>query len=131
MTAPMVVAQWINAQYLFSTLDNVSFGAGSKVTQNITGKLGVMQGNASDLMHGLPLQSVFSADGEAWHQPLRLLTVVQAPREFVLSVVQTKPELQRLFANGWVTLACIDPQDGETRLLHRNLSSWQTVERSA
>ena len=84
-----------------------------------------------DLMHGLPLQSVFSADGEAWHQPLRLLTVVQAPREFVLSVVQTKPELQRLFANGWVTLACIDPQDGETRLLHRNLSSWQTVERSA
>ena len=57
MTAPMVVAQWINAQYLFSTLDNVSFGAGSKVTQNITGKLGVMQGNASDLMHGLPQQT--------------------------------------------------------------------------
>ena len=125
LTAPMVVAQWINAQYLFSTLDNVSFGAGSKVTQNITGKLGVMQGNASDLMHGLPLQSVFAADGKAWHQPMRLLTVVQAPRDFVLGVVQSKPELQRLFANGWVTLACIDPRDGKSWLLQRDLSNWQ------
>jgi hypothetical protein len=125
LTAPMVVAQWINAQYLFSTLDNVSFGAGSKVTQNITGKLGVMQGNASDLMHGLPLQSVFSADGEAWHQPLRLLTVVQAPRDLLLGVVQSKPGLQRLFGNGWVSLACIDPRDGKSWLLQRNLSNWR------
>jgi uncharacterized protein YbcC (UPF0753/DUF2309 family) len=125
LTAPMVVAQWINAQYLFSTLDNVSFGAGSKVTQNITGKLGVMQGNASDLMHGLPLQSVFSADGEAWHQPLRLLTVVQAPRDLLLGVVQSKPELQRLFGNGWVSLACIDPLEGKTWLLERDLSNWR------
>jgi uncharacterized protein YbcC (UPF0753/DUF2309 family) len=127
LTAPMVVAQWINAQYLFSTLDNVSFGAGSKVTQNITGKLGVMQGNASDLMHGLPQQSVCSADGEAWHQPLRLMTVVRAPRDLILRVVQSKPELQRLFGNGWVTLACIDPQDGRIRVLQRSLSSWQTT----
>jgi hypothetical protein len=39
----MVVAQWINSQYLFSTLDNVAFGGGSKITKNITGKVGIMQ----------------------------------------------------------------------------------------
>ena len=125
LSGPMVVAQWINAQYLFSTLDNVSFGAGSKVTQNITGKLGVMQGNASDLMHGLPLQSVNSRDTEAWHQTLRLLTVVQAPRDLLRDTVCKRPELRTLFENGWVTLACIDPDDGIARILQRDLETWR------
>ncbi|MHB1559151.1 MAG: putative inorganic carbon transporter subunit DabA, partial [Isosphaeraceae bacterium] len=80
LTAPMVVAQWINSQYFFSTVDNVADGSGSKATQNVAGKIGVMQGNASDLMHGLPLQSVHADDGRPYHEPLRLLTVVQAPR---------------------------------------------------
>jgi len=125
LTAPMVVAQWINAQYLFSTLDNVSFGAGSKVTKNVTGKIGVMQGNASDLMHGLPLQSVFASDGRPHHEPIRLLTVVQAPREQVEKVVAAQPVLRKLFGNGWVGLACIDPRDQRAWMLQRDLSSWR------
>lgn len=68
LTAPMIVAQWINSQYLFSTLDNVAYGSGSKITKNITGNIGIMQGNASDLMIGLPLQSVYSSDKEAYHE---------------------------------------------------------------
>ncbi|MCA8985370.1 MAG: DUF2309 domain-containing protein [Planctomycetaceae bacterium] len=120
LTAPMVVAQWINSQYLFSTLDNVAYGAGSKVTQNVTGKLGVMQGNASDLMHGLPLQSVFAGDGEPYHEPLRLLTVVYAPREMLDRVIQTQDVLIKLFGNGWVTLACIDPTNNQAHLLQRD-----------
>ena len=124
LTAPMVVAQWINSQYLFSTLDNVAYGAGSKVTKNVTGKIGVMQGNASDLMHGLPLQSVFSADDTPYHQPLRLLTVVHAPRSRVAALVERNPALQKLFFNGWVTLTVIDPQDGCGYLLERN-GDWQ------
>lgn len=120
LTAPMVVAQWINSQYLFSTLDNVAYGAGSKVTQNVTGKLGVMQGNASDLMHGLPLQSVFAGDGEPYHEPLRLLTIVYAPREMLDRVIQTQDVLIKLFGNGWVTLACIDPTNNQAHLLQRD-----------
>ena len=30
LTAPMVVAEWINTQYFFSTVDNAVYGAGSK-----------------------------------------------------------------------------------------------------
>ncbi|MCY7356998.1 MAG: DUF2309 domain-containing protein, partial [Rudanella sp.] len=71
LTAPMVVAQWINTQYLFSTLDPVAYGSGSKITHNVAGMLGVMQGNASDLMHGLPVQSVSSTDDQAYHTPQR------------------------------------------------------------
>jgi uncharacterized protein YbcC (UPF0753/DUF2309 family) len=123
----MVVGQWINSQYLFSTIDNVAFGAGSKVTHNVTGKLGVMQGNASDLMHGLPLQSVYAADHDPYHEPLRLLTVVHAPRSAVESVVRSQDVLQKLFGNGWVTLVCLDPLENRAYQLTRALE-WQRVE---
>lgn len=113
LTAPMVVAQWINSQYLFSTMDNRAYGAGSKVTHNVTGKIGVMQGNASDLMHGLPLQSVFAADDRAYHEPLRLLTLVKAPRQRVQGIIEAQPVLQKLFGKGWVHLVVADPQDGQ------------------
>ncbi|NBO19680.1 MAG: DUF2309 family protein, partial [Proteobacteria bacterium] len=110
LTAPMVVAQWINGQYLFSTLDNVAYGAGSKVTMNITGKVGIMQGNGSDLMHGLALQSVFASDHAPYHEPQRLLMVVHAPRELLGRIVAQQEVLRKLFGNGWVQLACIDPE---------------------
>lgn len=122
LTAPMVVAQWINCQYLFSTMNNVAYGAGSKVTQNVTGKLGVMQGNASDLMHGLPLQSVYAADGEPYHEPLRLLTVVYAPRSMLDAIIQSQDVLKKLFGNGWVTIVSIDPYDNLAYLLKRDLT---------
>lgn len=71
LTVPMVVAHWINSQYLFSSLNNVAFGAGSKSTHNVMGKSYVMQGNASDIMHGLPLQSVYINDNTLFHKPAR------------------------------------------------------------
>jgi hypothetical protein len=125
LTAPMVVAQWINSQYLFSTVDNTAYGSGSKITQNVTGKLGVMQGNASDLMHGLPLQSVYATDDEPYHEPLRLLTVVYAPRAMLDEIIREQDVLKKLFGNGWVTLACIDPAHNQPQILKRDLK-WQS-----
>lgn len=121
LTAPMVVAQWINTQYLFSTWNNVAYGSGSKVTQNVTSKIGVMQGNGSDLMHGLPLQSVYRTDNFQYHEPMRLLTVVYAPRTIVRQIIERQPVLQKLFGNGWVNLAVIDPTDHEIYRLERDL----------
>lgn len=115
LTAPMVVAEWINMQYLFSALDNVAYGGGSKITKNITGKIGVMQGNASDLMTGLPLQSVNNIDDCIYHEPQRLMCVVYAPRTMIDPIIKDQPALQKLFGNGWVQLACIEP---ETRTMH-------------
>lgn len=126
LSAPMVVGQWINAQYLFSTLDNGAYGSGSKATQNVTGKIGVMQGNASDLMHGLPLQSVFSSDDLRYHEPLRLLTVVYAPRSSVDAITRGQGVLRKLFGNGWVALACLDPVEHQAYLLQRD-GTWQAV----
>jgi uncharacterized protein YbcC (UPF0753/DUF2309 family) len=112
LTAPMVVAQWINCQYLFSTIDNERYGSGDKVTQNVVGGIGVLQGNGGDLRVGLPRQSLFTDDGTPFHVPQRLLTVVSAPFSLVERVVASNDILGRLFGNGWVTLVVVDPLSG-------------------
>lgn len=126
LTAPMVVAEWINTQYYFSTIDNARYGAGSKVTHNVVGAVGVMQGNASDLMTGLPAQSVLSADGQAYHEPLRLMTVVEAPVARIEAVVARNTILQTLFGNGWVALQAMDPETG-TMLRRSRTGDWRPV----
>ena len=127
LTAPLVVAQWINSQYYFSTVDPVAFGSGNKFTHNVVGKIGVMQGNASDLMHGLPLQSVMASDGELYHQPLRLMALVVAPRENVQALVEKHAILQRMFFGGWVTIRVQDPESGQLSELQTN-GEWKAVE---
>ncbi|SFR74043.1 hypothetical protein SAMN04487947_4052 [Halogeometricum rufum] len=109
LTGPMVVTQWINAQYYFSTVDNAVYGSGSKVTQNPVGNVGVYQGNGGDLMTGLPLQSLMLADDEPYHQPLRLSTVVHAPVERVTAVLADHGELAQLLDNDWLSLTVVDP----------------------
>lgn len=127
LTAPMVVAQWINAQYFFSTLDNVAFGGGNKITKNVIGKIGIMQGNASDLMYGLPLQSVFKSDNKAYHQSLRLTVIVYAPQSHINSIIKQQSILQKLFGNGWVHMICYDPKTKQKYSLQRNLT-WDRVD---
>ena len=126
LTAPMVVAEWINTQYLFSTIDNVTYGSGSKVTHNVTGKIGVMQGNGSDLMHGLPLQSVKATDALNFHQPLRLLTVIYAPRENVSTIIDRQEILKTLFFNAWVHLIVIEPTENKAYQL-QTTGEWYSM----
>ncbi|MDO3641357.1 DUF2309 domain-containing protein [Mucilaginibacter sp. L3T2-6] len=130
LTAPVVVGQWINAQYLFSTLDNVAFGAGSKVTKNITGKIGIMQGNASDLMTGLPLQSVFRSDDVPYHTPMRLSVIVYSPRVRIERIVAQHESLQKLFANAWLHMICYDPNDQQNYRLNSDLN-WVKINQTA
>lgn len=111
LTAPMVVAEWINTQYFFSTLNPHAYGSGSKITHNVTGKLGIMQGNGSDLMHGLPLQSVNLTDDQRYHDPMRLQTIVYAPCSRIDSIIEKQATLKTLFLNKWVILVAIDPKD--------------------
>ncbi|MBL6665215.1 MAG: DUF2309 domain-containing protein [Rickettsiales bacterium] len=124
LNAPMVVGQWINTQYLFSTLDNTAFGSGSKISQNIVGKISIMQGNGSDLMHGLPSQSVNINDQTPYHQTLRLSTFVYAPLAKVEKVINESPKLQELFKNNWVHLFCVDPTTDMNYQLNNELK-WE------
>ncbi len=108
LTAPVVVAQWINNQYLFSTLDNVAFGGGSKVTKNIVGKSYIMQGNASDLMYGLPLQSVYYDYQNPHHTIQRLQVYVVAKKHMVENILKQHPEIGKLVKNNWIKLHVLE-----------------------
>jgi uncharacterized protein YbcC (UPF0753/DUF2309 family) len=104
LTAPLVVAQWINCQYYFSAVAPQVFGAGTKTIHNVVGTAGVIAGHNGDLLLGLPWQSV--SDGQRLlHEPQRLLAVVQAPLERIDMIVDRNPILQQLFGNDWVACA--------------------------
>ncbi len=111
LTGPMVVAEWINTQYFFSTVNNIAYGSGSKITHNVIGKFGIMQGNSSDLMQGLPLQSVNATDDHGYHEAMRLQVIIYAPRSTIDPIIDKQPILQMLFFNHWVILVAIDPLD--------------------
>ncbi len=125
MTAPLIVAQWINMEHYFSTVDNEVYGSGSKVYHNIVGRVGVMSGANSDLRLGLPAQTVL--DGPMpYHEPMRLLTLIEAPRTRVESVIATHPGLERLFHNEWVLLVVCEASEGA--FYHYDIMrGWQPV----
>jgi uncharacterized protein YbcC (UPF0753/DUF2309 family) len=103
MTAPMVVASWINLQYYGSTVNNTAFGCGNKVLHNVTGMIGVLEGNAGDLKVGLPLQSVH--DGRRFvHEPLRLNVFLAAPTEAMNKVIAENEMVRQLADNRWLHL---------------------------
>lgn len=127
LTGPMVVTQWINAQYYFSTVDNAVFGSGSKVTHNPVGNVGVYQGNGGDLLTGLPLQSLMAADDEPYHQPLRLSTVVHAPVERVTDVLADNPEVAELLDNDWLHLTVVDPEQEHCAFHYAEDLEWTPI----
>jgi len=109
MTAPMVVASWINLQYYGSTVDNDFFGSGNKVLHNVVGTLGVLEGNGGDLRVGLPWQSVH--DGENYvHEPLRLNVMIAAPIEAMTDIIERHESVRQLVDNHWIYLFALDDQ---------------------
>lgn len=123
LTAPGQVMEWINLGYYFSTVDNDTFGAGNKIYHNVVGRFGVMLGTQSDLRMGLPLQSVMDGD-RLYHEPMRLLLIVEAPRERIDTLIRRHPILQRFYHNRWVRLVNLEPEEGVFYRYHHK-DSWQ------
>ncbi|MFW5918183.1 MAG: DUF2309 domain-containing protein, partial [Haloferacaceae archaeon] len=125
-TGPLLVTQWINAQYYFATVDNAVYGSGSKITQNPTGNVGVVQGNGGDLMRGLPRQSLMVDHERARHRPLRLSVVIHAPVERVTEILQHNDRVARLFDNGWAGLTVLDPERDDEAFHYQGELEWES-----
>lgn len=104
MTAPMVVANWINMQYYGSLVDNQTFGSGNRVLYNIVGgSIGVFEGNGGDLRVGLPMQSLHN--GKRWmHEPVRLSVFIEAPDKAMDDIIARHGTVRHLVDNGWLHL---------------------------
>jgi len=125
MTAPMIVAHWINMQYLASTVDNVRYGSGNKLLHNVIGgTIGVFEGNGGDLRIGLPRQSIH--DGKEWrHTPLRLSVFIEAPTDRIEAVIARHEVVRELVNNEWLFLFQINPATDEVSRYSE--SSWTRV----
>jgi len=123
MTAPMIVASWINMQYYASTVNNAQWGSGNKVTHNVVGTHGVCQGNTGDLKVGLPLQSLH--DGKKWiHEPLRLTVILEAPREAISGVIARNENVRHLVDNGWLHLLALE-EGGRKAYRYASGNRWE------
>jgi hypothetical protein len=107
------VASGINLAYFFSAVDRLGYGCNTKLPHNITGLIGVMDGQASDLRTGLPWQTV------EIHEPLRLLVVIDATPETIAAAVAPLAGVRQLVENRWVHLVSWDPQTGALSVYER------------
>ena len=129
MTAPLMVAAWINLQYYGSTVDPGSLGAGNKVLHNVVGGcVGVLEGNGGDLRVGLARQSLH--DGTEWvHEPLRLSAFIEAPAESLDRVLAGADDIRGLVERGWLHLFRIREDGGVDR--RRPTGGWEAGPLSA
>ncbi len=125
MTAPLIVGEWINMEHYFSSVDNKVYGSDTKVIHNVVGGFGVMLGSGGDLQTGLPRQTVMAGEAR-YHDPLRLLAVIEALPDRIVEIIRRHHVLQHLFDNGWVNLVSLDPQTGT---FHRYLPgfAWERL----
>jgi uncharacterized protein len=117
MTGPQVVGQWINMEHYFSTVDPEAYGSGSKIYHNVVGRLGIMSGPQSDLRTGLPWQTVMNG-ARPYHEAMRLVTLIEAPRERIDRIIRNQRHLQQLYDNEWLYVIAIEPQE---RICYRYL----------
>lgn len=108
LNAPVVVASFINLQYYGSTVAKEQLGSGTKTLHNVSGGVGVVQGNGGDLAIGLSLQSV--SDGQRdRHEPLRLQVYIEDTVERIAGVLDVSPTLAAMVENEYLLLYSLDP----------------------
>ena len=128
MTAPLIVGEWINTGYYFSAVDPWAYGSGTKVLHNVVGGVGMMLGSQSDLQMGFPLQTVNNG-GIHYHEPMRLLALIETQPSVLSSIIQKHEILQQLFHNQWLNLVALDPN---TLTFHRYNSdaTWEVISKN-
>lgn len=126
------VGMGINLEYFFATIDNAHYGSGSKLPHNVSGLIGIMNGHASDLQTGLNSQMVEP------HEPIRLVSVIDASPSVILRILERRPGLQQLVVNGWIQLVAWEPElgrfyrfkDGQFRRFEPPVAHLDVVQRS-
>jgi uncharacterized protein YbcC (UPF0753/DUF2309 family) len=56
------------------------------------------------------------ADGKPYHEPMRLITVIEAPFDHVVNAIYRVSSVKNLMHNGWIRVLIRDPQTGITHI---------------
>jgi len=120
LSAPVVVASWINLQYYASRVDPERYGSGNKALHQVVGGVGVFEGNGGDLRAGLPMQSIHDGRGFV-HEPRRLAVYIEATPSRLDRVLEGLPAVRALFDHGWIHLWALDGD----KCWHRTGGGWR------
>lgn len=126
LSAPVVVGQWINCEHYFSATDPETYGSGSKIYHNVVGRMGIMSGPQGDLRTGLARQSVMNGD-QPYHEPLRALVVVDAPRDRISRILERHINVGQLFDNEWAHLVAVDRESEEIFYKYIPKKGWSSM----
>ena len=113
LKAAVPVGAGISLEYYFSSIDPFNYGCNTKLPHNVTGLIAVMDGAASDLRTGLPWQTV------ELHEPMRLLTIIEATPATLLKIAKDNHEVGQLVKNNWIQLVAWNHKNNEFRLFHK------------
>ena len=108
--AVVPVCAGINLEYYFSCVDNERYGCGTKLPHNVTSLIGVMDGHASDLRTGLPLQMI------EIHEPVRILFVIESTPERLEAVIAANATVREFIDGRWIRVAIMDPASGRIHI---------------
>lgn len=97
----------ISLDYYFSRQNNLSIGAGSKLSHNIVGLIGLSNGTEDDLLTGLATQMV------ELHDPLRITFLLEQDPAIVLEILKRNAALNRWFSGHWINLMCFNASEGD------------------
>lgn len=123
LTAPVVVASWINLAYFGARVAPDLFGGGDKLLHNVVGGLAVGEGRDLTPRPGPPWQSL-RAETDI-HPPRRLVVAVDASTRALDAVLDRQPDLKAWFQSGWLSLTAFD--DGGA-LAHRwTANGWKPL----
>ncbi len=103
MAAPLPVCAGISHEYFFSTMDPLRFGCGTKLPHNVVGLLGVCTGADGDLRPGLWAQTT------EIHDPIRLVTLIEAEPEAITAVLDRLPAVKNKVVNAWIHMFACSP----------------------
>jgi len=123
LAGPLVVAQWITAQYLFTAIVSGAGGGADKAALNVVADQVALLAGSLDPASGLPRQAVLNGTDDL-HEPLRLLVVVAAEAEQVDRALDAAPPAKALVAGRHVHLVSLDP-DGDGWLERRPRGGWR------
>ena len=85
-----------------------------------------MAGPQSDLRTGLARQSVMNGP-MPYHEPLRLLVVIEAPCDRISQMLQELPHVQQLFDNEWIHLVAVDHEAESLLYRYEPTQKWARI----
>ncbi len=119
LSAPGLVANWINWQYYTAVTDPQRMGSGNKLLHNrVANDIGVFEGNGGDLRLGLAWQSVH--DGSDYvHKPVRLSVIIEASEPRIHKALAQAGDFNQLYQNQWIDVYRLNPRGELCRLQHQ------------